>query len=181
MVLCPLLGKVLDKSSLSTSYPEHISTSTFLKDQEGLQLDRPLCLQDPFELSHNVCRNLPEKAVKRFVMFCREASSLAQSCLSAELRPSGGVCSLLKIEVNISCHSTAFMTIFSPQIPEMEEVNNTDSWLGQLTEQRAELFSQSFKIKVPTTYLDWFKTESQDSSECPLIACVQQLLGIPFN
>ena len=117
VVLCPLLGKVLTKSSLSTSYPEQISTSTFLTDQEGLQLDRPLCLQDPFELSHNVCRNLPEKAVKRFVMFCSEAASLARSCLSAELRPSGGLCSLLKIEVNISCHPTtttaAFMTVFS--------------------------------------------------------------------
>ena len=102
MVLCPLLGKVLPKCSVSTSYPDYVSTSAFLKDQDGLQLDRPLCLQDPFELSHNVCRNLPEKAVKRFVMFCSEAASLAQSCLSAELRPSGGLCSLLKIEVNIS-------------------------------------------------------------------------------
>ena len=116
MVLCPLLGKVLAKSSLSTSYPEQISTSAFLTDQEGLQLDRPLCLQDPFELSHNVCRNLPEKAVKRFVMFCSKAASLAQNCLSPELRPSGGLCSLLKIEVNISrdlpTTAKVFMTIF---------------------------------------------------------------------
>ena len=99
MVLCPLLGRVLPKCSVSTSYPASISTTTFLKDQDGLQLDKPLCLQDPFELSHNVCRNLPEKAVKRFLMFCREAAGLAQSCLSAEQRPSGGLCSLLKIEV----------------------------------------------------------------------------------
>ena len=64
----------------------------------------------------------------------------------------------------------------------MDEVNNTDNWLGQLSEERAELFSQSFKIKVPNTYLEWFKAESQNgSSECPLIACVQQLLGIPVS
>ena len=99
MVICPLLGKVLPKCSVSSSYPDPISTSAFLKDQDGLQLDRPLCLQDPFELSHNVCRNLPEKAVRRFVVFCTEAARIAQSCLSAEQRPSGGLCSLLKIEV----------------------------------------------------------------------------------
>ena len=61
----------------------------------------------------------------------------------------------------------------------MEEVNNIDSWLGQLSEEKAELFSHSFKIKIPDSYLDWFKTEAPNNTECPLIACVQQLLGIP--
>ena len=180
MVICPLLGKVLPKCSVSSSYPDPISTSAFLKDQDGLQLDRPLCLQDPFELSHNVCRNLPEKAVRRFVAFCTEAARIAQSCLSAEHRPSGGLCSLLKIEVGWKYFSVILLpaSLFS-QIPQMEEVNNIDSWLGQPSEERAELFSHSFKIKIPDSYLDWFKTEAPDSTECLLITCVQKLLGIP--
>ena len=61
----------------------------------------------------------------------------------------------------------------------MVETGNTDSWVGQLSEERAGHFSYSFKIKVPDTYLDWFKSENLGSIECPLIACVQQLLGIP--
>ena len=69
------------------------------------------------------------------------------------------------------------------QIPEIEEVNNTNTntntWLGQLSEERAELFSHSFKISVPNNYLDWFNTESLGNTEYPIIACVQQLLGIP--
>ena len=61
----------------------------------------------------------------------------------------------------------------------MEEVNNTNTWLGQLSEEKAELFSHSFKISVPSNYLDWFNTESHGYTECPIIACVQQVLGIP--
>ena len=69
----------------------------------------------------------------------------------------------------------------SSQIPEMEETGNIDSWLGQLSEERAELFSHGFKMKVPDTYLDWFKTQTLGNTECPLIACVQQLLGISLG
>ena len=66
-------------------------------------MDKPLCLQDPFELSHNVCKNLPEKAVRRFVIFSTETAKLAEKCLSVDQRPSGGLCSLLKIEVSYIC------------------------------------------------------------------------------
>ena len=99
VVLCPLLGKVLPRSELSTSYPDSVPTSSFLSNTESLQLDKPLCLQDPFELSHNVCRGLPERAVKRLVLFCKEAAKLVQQCLSVDQRPSGGLCSILKLEV----------------------------------------------------------------------------------
>ena len=179
-MLCPLLGKVLARSELDNSFPDSVSTSSFLSSQDGLQIDKPLCLQDPFELSHNVCKNLPEKAVRRLVLFSREAAKLAQQCLSPDLRPPSGLCSLLELEV---CHLLITLAglMRSLQVPELEEerVNYIDNWPFQLQEEKAALFQQNLKLHISNQYLQWFKKQrGLDNGKNDLIACVDDLLGI---
>ena len=179
-MLCPLLGKVLARSELDNSFPDSVSTSSFLSSQDGLQIDKPLCLQDPFELSHNVCKNLPEKAVRRLVLFSREAAKLAQQCLSPDLRPPSGLCSLLELEV---CHLLITLAglMRSLQVPELEEerVNYIDNWPLQLQEEKAALFQQNLKLHISNQYLQWFKKQrGLDNGKNDLIACVDDLLGI---
>ena len=180
MVLCPLLGKVLPRSELSTSYPDSVSASTFLSDQEGLQVDKPLCLQDPFELSHNVCKNLPEKAVRRLVLYSREAAKVAQQCLSSHQKPPSGFCSLLKLEVCVLASLLAgLMRVL--QVPELEEerINSIDNWLLQLQEERAALFQAHIRLHISNEYLEWFvKQGGIDKGKSGLIACTEHLLGI---
>ena len=102
VVLCPLLGRVVPKDKLTSAFPPNIDTSTFLSSEEKLKTDSPLCLQDPFELNHNVCRNLPERAVFNLIAHFAEAHKLIEKIARGdEDRPTGGLCSLFKIEVGL--------------------------------------------------------------------------------
>ena len=98
VVLCPLLGRVIPKADLAASFPPDLPTDTFLTGPDKLKLESGLCVQDPFELNHNVCRNLPDKAVLNLVACCKEMSRLLE-LMSTENAPSGGICSLFRIEV----------------------------------------------------------------------------------
>ena len=66
------------------------------------------------------------------------------------------------------------------QVAEIEEekVSNIESWLLQLTEERAKLFQQNVRIKIPAEYLDWFRKQpGLDDGESVLIACIENILG----
>ena len=100
-ILCPLLGKVIKKTELTSIFPSSIATNKFLTAHpvtDNLKIESPLCVQDPFELNHNVTRNLPEKAVKYFIAFCSEAHHLLEN-LDSDDRPASGICTLFNIEV----------------------------------------------------------------------------------
>ena len=76
---------------------------------EGLATEKPLCLQDPFELTHNVCRNLPDKGVAMLKSHFGAASQVLEQLLSDKVEEGlvGGVNALfaMKVEVeNIELH-----------------------------------------------------------------------------
>ena len=86
VVLCPFLGRVISRDSLQD--PAFLAANfppgqSFL-GPEGLQLDKPLCLQDPFELSHNVCRNLPLKAVNNLRNYFVTAGQLVNRMVEGQ-------------------------------------------------------------------------------------------------
>ena len=70
---------------------------------EGLATENPLCLQDPFELTHNVCRNLPDKGVAMLKSHFGAASQVLEQLLSdkAEEGLVGGVNALFAMEVKV--------------------------------------------------------------------------------
>lgn len=144
VVLCPLKGKVMSKeefqSSMFISSPDIVDPSS----PSYLQTDKPMCLQDPFELSHNVCRNLPEKAVRILAAHMREASAVATSLVSLETRPLGGLKNLFNLEVKVE---------------DCVEENKIESLLEILDDEKKGFFIHSFKILPDKNYLSWYKRE----------------------
>ena len=126
MMLCPLLGRIIPKACLQVITLSDFLFSIILSQMEtflhanyagyppfigaeGLATEKPLCLQDPFELTHNVCRNLPEKGVAMLKSHFGAASQVLEQLLSdkAEEGLVGGINALfaMKVEVeNIELH-----------------------------------------------------------------------------
>ena len=65
---------------------------------EGLTTEKPMCLQDPFELKHNVCRNLPEKGVRALQSHFKAASQIF-SQITPDERLVGGINALFGMQV----------------------------------------------------------------------------------
>ena len=99
MMLCPLLGRIIPKACLQVITLSDFLFSIILSQMEtflhanyagyppfigadGLATEKPLCLQDPFELTHNVCRNLPEKGVAMLKSHFGAASQVLEQLLS---------------------------------------------------------------------------------------------------
>lgn len=146
VVLSPLVGKVIPKTEFkantitSTNFLFHPSTTT----NNGLQMDRPMCLQDPFELSHNVCRNLPDKAVKILVAYMKEAESVAVSLLSPTTKPLGGLRNMFEIEVNLD---------------EIRSDMDMGDLFDLLDDDKKMYFVHSFKMLLDKNFLSWFNKE----------------------
>ena len=126
MMLCPLLGRIIPKACLQVITLSDFLFSIILSQMEtflhanyagyppfigaeGLATEKPLCLQDPFELTHNVCRNLPEKGVALLKSHFGAASQVLEQLLSDKTEEGlvGGINALfgMRVEVeNIELH-----------------------------------------------------------------------------
>lgn len=165
VVLCPLLGKVILKSELETSYPPHISTDSFMIDPERrLKTDSSLCIQDPFELSHNVCRNLPEKGALNFLAHCSEALKLTKLFVSdRETSPPGGLCSLFNINVKE----------FKSDEFDMGKI------ISDLSPNQSKSFNNCFKISFPDNLLSDFGYEKASSRD--MLKCAEKIMNMIFG
>ena len=67
---------------------------------EGLTTEKPMCLQDPFELTHNVCRNLPEKGVRALKSHFGVASQVLGQIRQEETLV-GGINALFSMKVEV--------------------------------------------------------------------------------
>jgi hypothetical protein len=66
-IICPRIGRTLPRDvTLSGLPPELRDLPPFLGGKAGLPTNTPICLQDPFELNFNICRNLLAKALHNF-------------------------------------------------------------------------------------------------------------------
>ena len=166
VVLCPLLGKVIPISELETSYPPPISTDCFMTDPDRkLKTDSPLCVQDPFELSHNVCRNLPEKGALNFIAHCSEALKLTKTFLGRNEDkdlPPGGLCSIFHIKVNK----------FTSEEFEIGKI------IADLPPNQAKCFNNCFKINIPDSLLSWYGNKKGSSPE--LLNCAGKIMDMIF-
>lgn len=75
-VICPLLGRVIQKSDFnirSIQLPEEMSTYVKKLSQPDPELFKnrtAMCLQDPFDLSHNLTKACTETFAKMFKRYC---------------------------------------------------------------------------------------------------------------
>ncbi|KAH8286258.1 hypothetical protein KR054_005523 [Drosophila jambulina] len=91
-VVCPFLGCVLDKeTSFGTpggGFPEYEAQLQAMEEAvgeppEAFQLDRSMCVQDPFELQHNVAKSVSQSSL----CYLRQCLILAaQACSDPELQ-----------------------------------------------------------------------------------------------
>jgi hypothetical protein len=94
-VMCPLQGTSMPKSVFRTPqelpevmnrYKEYMSCGS---DAVGLKMDCDVCVQDPFELRHNLTAGMSAKALENFKKYCEAATKACdEKLLSANLAAS---------------------------------------------------------------------------------------------
>ncbi|XP_076064131.1 speckle targeted PIP5K1A-regulated poly(A) polymerase-like isoform X2 [Oratosquilla oratoria] len=86
LVICPLLGKTLTRDELYNKKRHQMDPCMdyYCRQNVTLQLDTPLCIQDPFDLSHNTSRGLRCDALIEFVYKCKVAGELCDKIIDGE-------------------------------------------------------------------------------------------------
>ncbi|XP_022910022.2 uncharacterized protein [Onthophagus taurus] len=81
LVVCPLLGHMIDKSHFVPQQPDlPPQMNTYVRklnepNGEVLKHHTPMCVQDPFDLSHNVTKGCSGIAAKMFQKYCKLSKS----------------------------------------------------------------------------------------------------------
>ena len=84
-VINPLTGVLLAKEDVRTkseNLPECFNT--YLQQEDELQLDTELCVQDPFEHTHNCTRGLHKSSFLEFQKKCVIAASISKNILKGD-------------------------------------------------------------------------------------------------
>uniref|UniRef100_A0A0P4WES5 Uncharacterized protein n=1 Tax=Scylla olivacea TaxID=85551 RepID=A0A0P4WES5_SCYOL len=84
-VISPLTGMLIarnDVLTMSRNLPACLNT--YLQQDDKIQLDTELCVQDPFEHSHNCTRGLIKSSFLEFQYKCRRAASISKNILKGE-------------------------------------------------------------------------------------------------
>ncbi|KAG0719719.1 Speckle targeted PIP5K1A-regulated poly(A) polymerase [Chionoecetes opilio] len=84
-VISPLTGMLLARKDVETKsrdLPECLKT--YFEQDEVIQLDTELCLQDPFEHTHNCTRGLLKSSFLDFQYKCRTAALISKDILKGE-------------------------------------------------------------------------------------------------
>ncbi|XP_045133621.1 speckle targeted PIP5K1A-regulated poly(A) polymerase-like isoform X2 [Portunus trituberculatus] len=84
-VISPLTGMLLardDVLTMSRNLPACLNT--YLQQDDKIRLDTELCVQDPFEHSHNCTRGLIKSSFLEFQYKCRKAASISKNILKGE-------------------------------------------------------------------------------------------------
>ena len=99
MIICPRIGRPLSRDAATGGQlpPELSSLTPFLGDTTsgsgsggGLQIDKPICLQDPFELSFSATKNLSAKVLASFRGYMTVAAGVCQGLAEpVDKRPPG--------------------------------------------------------------------------------------------
>lgn len=76
-VLCPFLGKILDKYMFSKSFalPKELEVHRYRMDNKNLLefSNEPFCIQDPVELSYNMGKSVKKNELERFKNYCNDS------------------------------------------------------------------------------------------------------------
>ncbi|XP_077264371.1 uncharacterized protein LOC143898644 isoform X1 [Temnothorax americanus] len=90
-VICPLLGKTCPKkafaevSTLPNSMAPYV-TKLRNEKPEYFRIDSHMCVQDPFDLSHNLTKAVPVLTLKCFKHYCNESLSVLRNVTATSLK-----------------------------------------------------------------------------------------------
>ncbi|XP_017791040.1 PREDICTED: uncharacterized protein LOC108573160 [Habropoda laboriosa] len=84
-IICPLMGQPVARRAFAKlhmlpeemmPYIKHVAIS---KNPEYFRIDSPLCVQDPFDLSHNLTKAVSSITLKCFKQYCQDSTSILLS------------------------------------------------------------------------------------------------------
>lgn len=153
LIICPILGRSISRKDVGRGkpLPYPLSKAPVFIGRDKLLIDKPICLQDPFELCFNVCKNLPQKALTILKCHFQEAGNLCKAMLEPQTCPSAGILSLFELEVNV------------PDEP--EPVEEPDVALADETRDSISSFNGNvIKIDFPAEFVQNGENNFQDES-----------------
>ena len=82
-VICPLIGNTVTREAMKSKslkiLPQKLRD--YVKAPSNLQTDTPICVQDPFDLGHNLTRGLLTSPLDRFQKLCRGSAAILKQIL----------------------------------------------------------------------------------------------------
>lgn len=83
-VICPLLGESIPKehfldatgASLPKEMYSYVNKIQANEDNEKIKITKSICLQDPFDLSHNVTKALPLEVLIKMIILMKQSYQL---------------------------------------------------------------------------------------------------------
>jgi len=168
-VICPLTGTSVPKLMFQTPeelpeamhrYKEYVSSSD--SGILGLKVDCDMCVQDPFELQHNVTAGMSSKALDNFKKYCAAAAEACDEELSADSGAPGFLKRLLYESIkplDMSSHITIplgkYLTSVLPENDSAQQEVSTNiedelrkGWYKSVLKFLIEIFEDVMKFKV---------------------------------
>lgn len=158
-VMCPLTGTSIPKSSFQTPealpeamhrYKDYMSNSD--SDTVGLKVDSVICIQDPFELRHNIAAGMSPKALENFKKCCGSAALAYDKLSSVDAKTPGFLKKLLRqrtISSEFLCHITIKLDNYLVhKLPENVDSRQHESTLNAGNELRKRWFKSVLEILI---------------------------------
>jgi hypothetical protein len=160
-VMCPLVGTCISKSVFQTPeelpeamlrYKEYMSTCG--SDAVGLKVDCDVCVQDAFELRHNLTAGMSSKVLERFKKYCEAA---AGACDKELLSTDSSAPTFLKKLFDEStkpielppCHITIPLDKYlTCKLPQNIDLSQHESSANAEDELRKELYESVLKFLI---------------------------------
>lgn len=79
-MVCPLAGFLIERSSVKERNLRKLPSclEIYCRQDVNIQVDTPICVQDPFEHSHNITRGLRDAPLAEFQLKCRRAADICR-------------------------------------------------------------------------------------------------------
>jgi len=86
IVLCPLNGAILTRQqfvnlNLPREFSPYLDKIQYSNSAEKLKIQTPMCLQDPFDLSHNITKGVNRTNLNKFTALCLQSYNMCQNML----------------------------------------------------------------------------------------------------
>lgn len=85
-MVCPLAGFLVERSHVKERNLKKLPScmDVYCNQNVNIQLDTPICVQDPFEHSHNITRGLRDGPLAEFQLKCRRAAEICRDVIKGK-------------------------------------------------------------------------------------------------
>ncbi|XP_065353686.1 uncharacterized protein LOC135948383 isoform X2 [Cloeon dipterum] len=155
-VICPLTASTFEKWKFlqAETLPEEMQGLSQLEGKESLQVKKPVCVQDPFELNHNIAKNL---AVP-LTYFTTRCTQMADYCeretnfsLEDLLKFTPSKNKLPKCQDNFS--QKIFLQNYFPDFERLKSQSIQELWFEDVVNVIYDIFKEVFNCSEESSIL----------------------------